>query len=140
MYDEFLAAIEERAKRFGPMRDANGHGKVHGTCGDTVDVWLRIDGGKIRKGSFMTDGCGFSRRCCLEAVLLAEGMTPDQAKAMTQEQVMEATGPLPEDHQHCAQLAADTVHLAVEHYLNPPEKVSLSQQLKKLIHRDRHNA
>jgi nitrogen fixation NifU-like protein len=140
MYDEFLAAIEERAKRFGPMRDANGRGKVHGECDDTVEVWLRIDGGKIRKGSFMTDGCGFSRKCCLEAVLLAEGMTTDQALAMTQAQVLEATGPLPKDHQHCALLAADTIHLAVENYLNPPEKISFSQQLKNLINRESPDA
>ncbi|MDF7806971.1 iron-sulfur cluster assembly scaffold protein [Pontiellaceae bacterium B12219] len=133
MYDEFLAAIEERAKRFGPMRDANGHAKVHGECDDIVDIWLRIDGGKIRKGSFMTNGCGFSRKCCLMAVELAEGMTPEEALAMTQAQVLEATGPLPADHEHCAQLAADTVGLAVKNYLNPPEKRSLSQHFKNLL-------
>ncbi|MDF7798660.1 iron-sulfur cluster assembly scaffold protein [Pontiellaceae bacterium B1224] len=140
MFEDALAAIEARAKRFGPMRDANGYAKVHGTCGDIVEIWLRIDGGKIRSGTFITNGCGFSKHCCNEAVQLAEGMTPDQAKAMTQAQVLEATGPLPEDHVHCALLAAHTVALAAENYLNPPEKISLSEQLKRLINRERPHA
>lgn len=135
-----MAAIEARAKRFGPMRDANGYAKVHGTCGDIVEIWLRVDGGKIRHGSFMTSGCGYSMHCCNGAVQLAEGLTPDEAKVLTQAQVLEATGPLPEDHKHCALLAADTVRLAVENYLSPPEKIPLSQQLKNLLNRERPHA
>ncbi len=131
--DDVVAALATRAKRFGPMRDANGYAKVHGECNDIVEIWLRIDGGKIRNGSFMTNGCGFSKHCCSTALELAEGMTPDQARAMTQAQVLEATGPLPEDHEHCVLLSINTIALAVHHYLNPPEKVPLSQQLKKLF-------
>ncbi|MDF7822907.1 iron-sulfur cluster assembly scaffold protein [Pontiellaceae bacterium B12227] len=136
MYENAIAAIEARAKRFGPMRDANGYAKVHGECDDIVEIWLRIDGGKIRSGSFMTNGCGFSKHCCNMALQLAEGMTPDEAKGMTQAQVLEVTGPLPEDHEHCALLAADTIGLAVEHYLNPPPKIPLSEKLKQLLSRE----
>lgn len=133
MHEDVMAAIEARSKRFGPMRDANGYAKVLGECGDLVEIWLRIDGGKVRQGSFMTSGCGFSKYCCQTAVQLAEGMTPDEAMTLTQAQVLAATGPLPEDHEHCALLAADTVRLAVENYLNPPPKVPLSERLKHLI-------
>lgn len=140
MHEDVMAAIEARSKRFGPMRDANGHAKILGECGDLVEVWLRIDGGKVRHGSFMTSGCGFSKHCCHTAVQLAEGMTPDEAMAMTQAQVLAATGPLPEDHEHCALLAADAIQLAVEHYLHPPEKIPLSQQLKRLLSREQPHA
>lgn len=140
MYEDALAAIEARAKRFGPMRDANGYAKIDGECGDIAEIWLRIDGGKIRSGSFMSNGCGFSKHCCNKALQLAEGMTPDQAMALTQAQVLEATGPLPEDHEHCALLAARTIARAVEHYLNPPAKVPLSQQLKNIFSKEQSNA
>ena len=137
--DDVVACIEARAKRFGPMRDANGYAKVYGTCGDTVEIWLRIDGGKIRHGSFLTNGCGCSKHCCNCAVQLAEGMTPEKAMALTQAQVLEATGPLPEDHEHCALLAANTVRLDVENYLNPPENILLSTKLKNLINLNKGN-
>ncbi len=55
MFDDMMKTIESRAKRFGPMRDAN-------ACG------------RIRKGSFMTDGCGWSKACCNMAAELAEGI------------------------------------------------------------------
>lgn len=133
MFDDAMKALESRAKRFGPMRDANGYGRIHGECNDTAEIWLRIDGGKIRKGSFMTDGCGYSRHCCNKAVELAEGMTPSDAAVLTQEQVLEATGPIPEDHQHCALLAANTIHKAVDNFLNPPPKQALSEILKEWL-------
>ena len=140
MYEDAIAAIEARAKRFGPMRDANGYAKVHGECDDMVEIWLRIDGGKVRSGSFMSNGCGYSKHCCNTALQLAEGMKPAEALAMTQAQVLETTGPLPEDHEHCAKLAANTIVLAVENYLNPPPKVLLSEKLKKLLSRETTDA
>ncbi|WP_372808835.1 iron-sulfur cluster assembly scaffold protein [Pontiella sp.] len=133
MLDHVMTAIEERAKRFGPMRDANAYAKVHGECGDTAEIWLRIDGGKIRRGSFMADGCGWSRLCCAKAAALAEGMTIEQAKRMTQAQVLEAAGEVPADHRHCALLAAETIHSAVDDFLNPTTKPTLSQWLKGII-------
>ncbi|VGO22381.1 iron-sulfur cluster assembly scaffold protein [Pontiella sulfatireligans] len=133
MFNDAMKAIESRAKRFGPMRDANAYAKVRGACNDTAEIWLRIDGGKIRKGSFMTDGCGYSKHCCNKAIELAEGMRPEEAEAMTQAQVLEASGPIPEDHQHCALLAADTIKLAIAHFYNPPEKQTLSQWLKRIL-------
>ncbi|MCK5675983.1 MAG: iron-sulfur cluster assembly scaffold protein [Verrucomicrobia bacterium] len=67
MIEDLTARIEARPKNFGPMRDASAHGKITGPCGDTVEVWLRIDGGRIRKASFMSDGCGHSVHCALLA-------------------------------------------------------------------------
>ncbi len=116
MYDDIMKQLEERAKRFGPMRDANGYAKVHGECGDIVEVWLRIDGGRIRKSSFLTDGCGYSKHCCSTAICMSEGMTVAQADAMSGADVLEKCDPIPEDHLHCADLAADTVHAAVESF------------------------
>ncbi|VGO16814.1 Iron-sulfur cluster assembly scaffold protein IscU [Pontiella desulfatans] len=140
MFDDMMAAIEERAKYFGPMRDANAYAKVHGECNDTAEVWLRIDGGRVRKGSFMTDGCGYSKHCCATAVKLAEGMKTEDAAAMTQEQVLEATGPLPEDHRHCALLAANTVRQAIDNFQNATPKVPLSERLKQLLDKERGHA
>lgn len=135
MFDDMMKAIEARAQRFGPMRDANAYAEICGECGDTAEIWLRIDAGKIRKGSFMNDGCGWSKQCCDAAVQLAEGMTPDQAAQMTQAQVLQKTGPVPEDHQHCTLLAATTVHQAIDNWKNPPKKPTLSQWLKGIMNK-----
>lgn len=138
--DNAIRQIEARARRFGPMRDANAYAKVHGDCNDTAEIWLRIDGGRIRKGSFMTDGCGYSKHCCNTAVSMVEGWKPETAAELTQSQVLENTGPIPEDHQHCALLAANTIKLAIENFTHPPEKKTLCQRIHTTFSREQKNA
>ena len=126
-----MDAIESRPKNFGPMRDASAHATVKGPCGDTVEVWLRIDGGKIRRGSYMSDGCGYSNHCCSVAVKLAEGMRPEEAVVMPPELVLDAIGDIPPDHRHCALLAVNTIRAAIESYYARPEKITFGQRLRR---------
>lgn len=136
MFDDIMAAIEARPKNFGPMRDANGHAKITGPCGDTVEVWLRIDGGKIRNGTFMSTGCAYSQYCCSTAVKLSEGMRPEEAAELTPAQVLEATGPVPEDHRHCALLAANTIKESIENHYAAPSKITFGQRVRKLFSKE----
>lgn len=135
MFDNMMRLIDARPSNFGPMCDASAQAKITGPCGDTVEVWLRIDGNKIRKGTFMSDGCGYSCHCCSVAVKLAEGMYPEEAAALTQEHVLETAGPIPEDHQHCALLAVNTIRKAIETYLEKPKPVSFPQRIGGLFRR-----
>ena len=130
MFNEQMEQFEARPKNFGPMKDASARAKIAGPCGDTVEVWLRIDGGKIRKASFMTDGCAHSSMCCGTAVRMTEGMPPEAAAEISQEEILEAVGPVPEDHQHCALLAANTIKKALENYSRRPARRSLKQKFK----------
>ncbi len=131
MLNHLISVVEARPKNCGPMKDASTHARIKGPCGDTVQVWLRIDGGRIQKGSFMTDGCASSAHCCSVAVKLAEGMKPEDAAQLTQAQVLAAAGPVPADHQHCALLAANTIKAAINVYHNPTPKPSLWQRIKR---------
>ena len=131
MFDDMMAAIEARPKNLGPMKDANGQAKIKGPCGDTVEMWLRIDGGKIRKATFMSDGCGYSQYCCSMATKLAEGMRTEEAAELTQAQVLAAAGTLPEDHRHCALLAANTIKAAVADFHATPSTATLWQRLQR---------
>lgn len=133
MFNRLMATIEARPANFGPMNDANAHAKVTGPCGDTVEVWLRVDGGKIRQASFLSDGCGHSVHCCAVAVKLAEGMRPEEAAGLTQEQVLAATGPVPEDHRHCALLAANTIRHAIANLQPAPAKIALGQRIRRFF-------
>ncbi len=133
MFDEMMEAIDARPDNFGPMRDASTHAKIKGPCGDTVEVWLRIDGGKIRKASFMSDGCAHSAMCCGTAVRMTEGMPPEEAEEISQEEILNAVGPVPEDHRHCALLAANTIKKALAGYHEKPAKQSLKQKLKQIL-------
>ena len=133
MFDDMMKAIDARPENFGPMKDASTHAKITGPCGDTVEVWLRIDGGRIRKATFMSDGCGYSAACCSTAARMTEGMRPDEATEISQEGILAAVGPVPEDHRHCALLAATTIRKAVADYAEKPAGQSLKQRLRQLF-------
>ncbi len=133
MLNDYMKTIDARPKNFGPMKDASTRAKITGPCGDTVEVWLRIDGGKIRKATYVSDGCGYSNACCSAAAKLSEGMSPAQTAELTQEAVLSAVGPVPEDHRHCALLATLVIKKAVADYSAKPAKQSLKQKLKQFF-------
>jgi Mrp family chromosome partitioning ATPase/NifU-like protein involved in Fe-S cluster formation/predicted Fe-Mo cluster-binding NifX family protein len=101
----------------GPLTEANGHARITGPCGDTMEVWLMVVGGRIQQAGFTTTGCGASRACGSMVAEMATGRDPRDVARIAQLEVLEALGGLPEDHRHCALLAANTVKAAAEDYL-----------------------
>jgi len=101
----------------GSMPNADGFGSVTGPCGDTMEIWLRVKEGKVVNATFWTDGCGTSIAAGSMVTELAKGMRATEALGITQQEVLDALGGLPEDSVHCALLAANTLREAVRDYL-----------------------
>lgn len=102
----------ESPRNWGPLEDANGHASITGPCGDTVEVWLRVEDGWVRDAGFTTDGCGPSRACGSMATELVVGRTVKTALELEQDDILEELEPFPEDHVHCALLAANVMNAA----------------------------
>jgi len=101
----------------GPLETFNGHAKITGPCGNTMEFWIWVDRDRVRKVSFLTDGCASSLAGGSMTTCLAEGKTTAQAKALMQKDVLDALDGLPEDHEHCALLATNTLAAACDNYL-----------------------
>jgi nitrogen fixation NifU-like protein len=101
----------------GRLEVFNGHARITGPCGDTMEFWVNVLDGRIDKVSFITDGCGPSLAAGSMTTCLAKGKTAKEAKTITQKDVLDALEGLPEDHQHCALLAANTLAAACNDYL-----------------------
>jgi nitrogen fixation NifU-like protein len=102
---------------FGPMDIADARAKLTGSCGDSMEIYLKIEGNTVRKASFYSDGCGPSVVCGDMACELAEGKDPENAASVTGEVILEKLGGLPEEKEHCAFLAAGTLQEAVGNYV-----------------------
>jgi nitrogen fixation NifU-like protein len=107
---------------FGDMEQPDGHARITGPCGDTVDMYLRIRDGKIEAAKFITDGCMFSIAACDAAARLASGQTLDRRLCLDQRAVIDHLNGLPEDHAHCALLAVTTLQKAVSDYVSKGEE------------------
>ena len=99
------------------MQRPDGHGRIEGPCGDTMEIFLRVEGERIAEASFVTDGCITSIASGSMAVELATGQTISRAAAISQQAILDALGGLPEESEHCAELASGTLRAAVDDYL-----------------------
>ena len=114
---EFSATAIDHAqnpRNIGPLDSCNGHARITGPCGDTMEFWLQVRDGRIRQANFITDGCGSSAACGSMTTELITGKTVDEAYCIEQEDILGALGGFPEEVQHCALLAADTLRAACE--------------------------
>jgi nitrogen fixation NifU-like protein len=101
----------------GGMDNPDAHGRLTGSCGDTMEIFLRFANEKVTEATFLTDGCGPSAVCGSLAAELALGKTADEVATITGETILEVLGGLPQEEQHCAFLAAGTLQEALDHYM-----------------------
>lgn len=101
----------------GRMEDPGGSGRVTGSCGDTIEMFLKITGDKVQEALFQTDGCGSSLVCGSFAAELATGKTIDELVEITGEKILGILGKFPEEDQHCAFLAAEALQEALNNYM-----------------------
>lgn len=104
-------------RNLGDMEDADGFAKVTGSCGDSIEIWLRVNNGTIADATFMTDGCGTSIASGSMVTELAKGRTTPEARRISRQDILNALGGLPEESEHCALLAANTLKAAIRDYL-----------------------
>ena len=117
IYSETTIDHFMKPRNLGDIRDADGFGRVTGSCGDTMEIWLKVKNGAIANATFMTDGCGTSIASGSMVTELAKGRSVGEARRISQQDVLGALGGLPKESEHCALLAADTLKEAIKDYL-----------------------
>lgn len=119
VYDEISPQALERfqnPRNWGPLDPFNGHARITGPCGDTMEFWLQVADGRITKAHFTTTGCGPSRASGSMATEGAIGQPLAEALRVEQRDILEALGGLPKESEHCALLAANTLKAAIRDY------------------------
>ncbi|MBW1997416.1 MAG: iron-sulfur cluster assembly scaffold protein [Deltaproteobacteria bacterium] len=101
----------------GALPSPDGHAILRGVCGDTMEIFLQFENDRVINASFQTDGCGASVVCGSFAAEMALGKDPDEILEITAESIIEKLGKLPRDDTHCASLAAETLHEALNDYM-----------------------
>jgi nitrogen fixation NifU-like protein len=111
----FTAQAAEHAinpRNYGRLSRYDGRARITGPCGDTMEFWLQIKDEQVKSCTFITDGCGPSLASGSVATELARGRTLTEAAAIGQQDILSVLGGLPQEVEHCALLAADTLRAA----------------------------
>ena len=121
LYSEKVIEEYHNPKNLGRMAEPDAVGIVHGWCGDTMEIHLRVNDGRIAEATFTTDGCGPTVASGSKITTMIRGMSPDQAMELTRDDLLTALGGLPEGTVHCAELAVNTLREAIAGYrVEPP--------------------
>lgn len=101
----------------GPMMDADSHARIRGGCGDAMEIFLKFENNRVKKASYVTDGCGSSALCGSFTAELAHGKSPEELFDLSPGDILEAIGTFPEKDAHCAKLSILALHEALNEYL-----------------------
>ncbi len=113
VYSDKVIEAFYNPQNVGRMAEPDACGIVHGWCGDTMEIYLRLNGERIEQATFMTDGCGPTVACGSTLTTMVQGLSLQEAGRITPEDLLEALGGLPEESAHCAELAVNTLREAI---------------------------
>ena len=117
MYNEKVLEVFKNPKNVGEIENPDGIGTVgNETCGDIMQISLRIENDVIVDAKFKTFGCAAAIATSSTATEMVKGMTVDEALKVTNKIVIEKLGGLPAQKIHCSVLAEEAIKKAIEDY------------------------
>jgi nitrogen fixation NifU-like protein len=117
IYSEKVIDHAMNPRNRGKMEGADGFAKITGPCGDTMKIWIKVNNNTIVKSSFMTDGCVTSTASGSMITELVMGRRINKALKISQQDILNALGGLPDESAHCALLAVNTLKAAIRDYI-----------------------
>lgn len=117
VYSETVIDHAMNPRNAGKIPNPDGFGSTASACGETMEIRFKAKDGKITDAAFWTNGCSTTVACGSLASELIKGEDVAQALAISQNDILEGLGGLPEGNQHCALLAANAVKAAVLDYI-----------------------
>ena len=113
-YSEKVIGLYRNKVNVGVIEKPDVNLAYTGPCGDTMKIYLKItDEGVVEDAKFQYLGCPGAASSGSAITRIVKGKTLEEAKRITEQDILNDLGGLPESKLHCPKLAVATLQKAI---------------------------
>jgi len=127
-YNELVADHSTNPRNVGRITDEDGFADIGDpSCGDSMQLWIKVDDGRIADIKFLSSGCAGAVATSSMTTVLARGKTIEEAKRITDADVICALEGIPGRDGTCILSGINALFAAIRDYeqrMPPGNKVT----------------